>query len=74
RLIGSWLIHPEELNATDADYVALGHWNQAIQVGDDRRNAYYSGSPEYTGTVNVLRMRDNGQVEIYQTSVNGRPK
>jgi DNA repair exonuclease SbcCD nuclease subunit len=72
RLIGSWLIHREELQATDADYIALGHWNQATQVGDETANAYYSGSPEYTGTVNVVRMRDNGQVEIYAAPLNGR--
>ena len=74
RLIGSWLIHPEELNATDADYVALGHWNQATQVGDDRRNAYYSGSPEYTGTVNIVRMRENGRIEVTHSPLNGHSK
>jgi DNA repair exonuclease SbcCD nuclease subunit len=73
RLIGSWLIHREELDATDADYVALGHWNQATQVGDGK-NAYYSGSPEYTGTVNVVRMREDGQIEVYQALLNGRQK
>jgi len=74
RLIGSWLIHREELYATDADYVALGHWNQATQVGDEKSNAYYSGSPEYTGTVNVVKMRDNGQIEVYQSPLNGQSK
>ena len=74
RLIGSWLIHREELHATDADYVALGHWNQATQVGDEKSNAYYSGSPEYTGTVNIVKMRDNGQIEVYQSPLNGRSK
>jgi DNA repair exonuclease SbcCD nuclease subunit len=74
RLIGSWLIHPEELHATDADYIALGHWNQAVQVGDQTVNAYYSGSPEYSGTVNVVRMRSNGQIEVHQTPVNGHLK
>ena len=72
RLIGSWLIHREELDATDADYVALGHWNQATQVGESRMNAYYSGSPEYTSTVNVVKMRRNGDVDVYQTLVRGR--
>jgi DNA repair exonuclease SbcCD nuclease subunit len=71
RLMGSWLIHPEELHATDADYIALGHWNQATQVGDENRNAYYSGSPEYSGTVNIVRLRDNGSVSVFQAPVNG---
>ncbi|HKY08822.1 MAG TPA: metallophosphoesterase [Candidatus Binatia bacterium] len=64
RLIGSWLIHPEELVATGADYVALGHWNQATQVGDGKISAHYSGSPEYTGTVNVVCLRSNGSVQV----------
>ena len=34
RLIGSWLIYFEELIATGADYIALGHWNQATEVGN----------------------------------------
>ena len=64
RLIGSWLIHREELIATGADYVALGHWNQSISVGDGQIIAHYSGSPEYTGTVNVVRMRRDGTVDV----------
>ena len=57
RLIGSWLIHREELIATGSDYIALGHWNQATPVGNGEIAAYYSGSPEYAGTVNVVRLR-----------------
>ena len=64
RLIGSWLIHPEELAATRADYVALGHWNQSTPVGNGMISAHYSGSPEYTGTVNVVRLRQDGNVEV----------
>ncbi len=71
RLIGSWLIHREELIATGADYVALGHWNQAVQVGDGEIAAYYSGSPEYAGTVNVVRLRSQGAVQVLQAPVNG---
>jgi DNA repair exonuclease SbcCD nuclease subunit len=74
RLIGSWLIHREELIATGSDYVALGHWNQATAVGNGEVPAYYSGSPEYAGTVNVVRLRGNGQVEISQTPLNGSAK
>jgi DNA repair exonuclease SbcCD nuclease subunit len=74
RLIGSWLIHREELIATGSDYVALGHWNQATAVGNGEVPAYYSGSPEYAGTVNVVRLRGNGQVEISQAPLNGSAK
>ena len=64
RLIGSWLIHPDELRATGADYVALGHWNQSIAVGRGDVTAHYSGSPEDTGTVNVVRLKKDGSVEV----------
>ena len=64
RMIGSWLIHREELAATDADYIALGHWNQATPVGDGKITAHYSGSPEYTGTVNVVRFKGDGSVQV----------
>jgi DNA repair exonuclease SbcCD nuclease subunit len=74
RLIGSWLIHREELIATGSDYIALGHWNQATPVGTGEVAAYYSGSPEYAGTVNVIRLRGNGRVEISQAPLNGSGK
>jgi len=71
RLIGSWLIHPDELNATAADYVALGHWNQSTAVGDGTVTAHYSGSPEYVHTVNLIRLHSNGQVQVEQAALNG---
>jgi DNA repair exonuclease SbcCD nuclease subunit len=74
RMIGSWLIHREELMATDADYVALGHWNQATRVGNGKVPAYYSGSPEYVGTVNVVRLCSDGRVEVSQAPLNGSGK
>jgi len=72
RLIGSWLIHREEIIATGADYIALGHWNQATRVGNGQVAAYYSGSPDYAGTVNVVRMLGNGMVQVSQASLNGK--
>jgi hypothetical protein len=74
RLIGSWLIHRAELIATGSDYIALGHWNQATAVGTGEVAAYYSGSPEYAGTVNVIRLRGNGRIEILQAPLNGSAK
>ena len=64
RLLGSWLIRRNDLIATDADYVALGHWNRGVRVSDDGVNAYYSGSPDFTGTVNVVRLCQSGAVEV----------
>jgi DNA repair exonuclease SbcCD nuclease subunit len=69
RLIGSWLIHREDLIATGADYVALGHWNQSTPVGDGQVTAHYSGSPEYAGTVNVVRLKPDGTVEVSKASL-----
>jgi DNA repair exonuclease SbcCD nuclease subunit len=64
RLLGSWLIRRNDLIATDADYVALGHWNRGVRVSDDGVKAYYSGSPDFTGTVNVVRLCHSGAVEV----------
>jgi DNA repair exonuclease SbcCD nuclease subunit len=71
RFLGSWLILPDELIATGADYVALGHWNRAENVGNGRIHAYYSGSPEYAGTVNVVRLRLDGTIEVTRDPLPG---
>jgi DNA repair exonuclease SbcCD nuclease subunit len=60
----SWLIGDAELAATSSDYVALGHWNRAAQVGCGAVPAYYSGSPDYAGTVNVVRFGVEGEVRV----------
>lgn len=60
----SWLIGDAELAATGADYVALGHWNRAIRVGNGSVPAYYSGSPEYAGTMNVVTMSEEKGVTV----------
>jgi DNA repair exonuclease SbcCD nuclease subunit len=60
----SWLIGDAELAAMGADYVALGHWNRAARVGNGAVPAYYSGSPEYAGTINVVRMSEVARVTV----------
>lgn len=69
RFLGSWLIRRDDLTATGADYVALGHWNRAVRVGDKQINAYYSGSPDHAGTVNVVRLQLDGAVEVTRMGV-----
>jgi hypothetical protein len=59
----SWLFGDAAIAATGADYVALGHWNRAERVGNGTVPAYYSGSPELAGTVNVVRLGADG-VEV----------
>ena len=60
----AWLIRDEEIAATGADYVALGHWDRALPVGDGSVPAYYSGSPDLAKTVNVARFTAGGAVEV----------
>jgi DNA repair exonuclease SbcCD nuclease subunit len=60
----SWLIGDAEIAATGADYVALGHWNRAVRVGNGVLPAYYSGSPESAGTVNVVRMSEKAGITV----------
>src|SRR5262245_944717 len=69
RLRPSWLIGDDELAATGADYVALGHWNRAARIGNGGIPAYYSGSPEYAGTVNVIRLSGNGDVNVTRAAL-----
>jgi DNA repair exonuclease SbcCD nuclease subunit len=68
RLRPSWLIGDAEIAATGADYVALGHWNRAAKVGNGLA-AYYSGSPEYAGTVNVVRLTRAGGVVVARSEL-----
>lgn len=61
----SWLISDDELAATGADYVALGHWNTPKRVGKRKEiRAHYSGSPDLAGTVNVVRFKSSGSVVV----------
>jgi DNA repair exonuclease SbcCD nuclease subunit len=52
----SWVFGDEEIAATGADYLALGHWDRPARVGDGTVPAYYSGSPDLAGTVNLVRL------------------
>ena len=60
----SWLIGDAELEATQADYIALGHWNRAAKVGGDKVLAHYSGSPDCAKSVCVVRLKDSGEVQV----------
>jgi DNA repair exonuclease SbcCD nuclease subunit len=60
----SWVFSDEEIAATGADYLALGHWDRPMRVGNDIVPAYYSGSPELAGTVNLVRLTVAGEVIV----------
>jgi hypothetical protein len=57
------------MSATGADYIALGHWNAPARVGNGSVAAYYSGSPEYAGSFNVVRLAGNGEVSVVRTPI-----
>ena len=66
----SWLISNADIEAARADYLALGHWNRAARVGTRVTvPAYYSGSPDLAKTVNVVRLRGNGAVEVMRETI-----
>jgi DNA repair exonuclease SbcCD nuclease subunit len=69
----SWLIHSEEIAATGADYVALGHWPAAGPAGDGRVPAHYSGSPDLAQSVNVVRLREGGGMSVTRAQLSGDP-
>lgn len=68
----SWVFGDEEIAATAADYLALGHWDRPMQVGNGVVPAYYSGSPELARTVNLVRLTASGVVVTREALV-GRP-
>jgi DNA repair exonuclease SbcCD nuclease subunit len=65
----SWLISDDHIAATGADYLALGHWDRAAQVGGGTVPAYYSGSPDYVHTVNLVRLTAAGEVVVTRQPV-----
>ena len=68
-LRASWLFDDAELAATGADYVALGHWNRPIKVGNGAVPAYYSGSPDLAQTVNIIRLTAGGEVKVKRQKI-----
>jgi DNA repair exonuclease SbcCD nuclease subunit len=65
----SWLISDAAIAATGADYLALGHWDRAAQVGDGTVPAYYSGSPDHVRTINLVRLTASGEVVVTREEV-----
>jgi DNA repair exonuclease SbcCD nuclease subunit len=58
----SWVFSDEEIAATNADYLALGHWDRPMRVGNGVVPAFYSGSPELARTVNLVRLTAGGVI------------
>ncbi len=64
----AWRITDDHLLAARADYVALGHWDRAVRVGPAEVAAYYSGSPDLSGTVNLVTLAADVTVERIRLS------
>ncbi len=60
----SWLFSDDAIAATEADYLALGHWDRAVRVGNGVVPAYYSGSPDLARTVNLIRLMADGKIVV----------
>jgi DNA repair exonuclease SbcCD nuclease subunit len=58
----SWIFGDEEIAATGADYLALGHWDRPARVGNGAVPAFYSGSPKLARTVNLVRLTTGGVI------------
>ncbi len=56
--------------ATGADYLALGHLDRPTPVGDGSVRAFYSGSPDLAGTVNVVRLDAGQGVGVLREALN----
>ena len=67
----SWLISDAMIRETAADYLALGHWDRAAQVGCGAIPAYYSGAPHHAGTVNLVRLTHKGDVVVTRQGLRG---
>jgi DNA repair exonuclease SbcCD nuclease subunit len=60
----SWIFSDDEIAATAADYLALGHWDRPMRVGNGAVPAFYSGSPDLAGTVNLVRLTVAGETVV----------
>ena len=65
----SWVFSDEEIAATAVDYLALGHWDRPMRVGNGAVQAFYSGSPELAQTVNLVQLTVGGEVVVTRQSL-----
>ena len=65
----AWKISDADLARCEADYVALGHWDRHCEVGPRQVRACYSGSPDLSGTANLIRFGGNGEVSVTRVAL-----
>jgi DNA repair exonuclease SbcCD nuclease subunit len=73
RFRPSWLIHDDEIAATAADYLALGHWNRPTRVGGPAVPAYYSGSPDLAESVNLVVLSPRRPADVQRVPLTPLP-
>jgi DNA repair exonuclease SbcCD nuclease subunit len=59
----AYRIFDADLEAQAADYLALGHWDVFTAV-KSRSPAYYSGSPIYAGSVNLVELNETSPLRV----------
>lgn len=57
-LIRSSPLNPADIEATEADYVALGHWHRRTDVSTEGVTAWYSGAPHGFGASGSFNLVD----------------
>jgi DNA repair exonuclease SbcCD nuclease subunit len=70
----AWLITDDEISSTSADYIALGHWPQATRAGEGPAQAYYSGSPDLAGSVNIVSFTDGVAPSVRRAPLSPRTR
>lgn len=59
----SWPIRASDLATTEADYVALGHWDHCVPVSRTPQ-AWYSGAPDHATTANLVCFSDGEGISV----------
>jgi DNA repair exonuclease SbcCD nuclease subunit len=59
-----WRISRPQIEATQADYLALGHWDRPLEVATSPVPAWYCGSPQLAKTINIVRLSDGQPAEV----------
>jgi DNA repair exonuclease SbcCD nuclease subunit len=68
-------IHPDELAAVEADYIALGHWDTPASVGLQQVPTWYSGSPCIGGVARTaLLVTMNGGTTVHPFQLESRTR
>jgi DNA repair exonuclease SbcCD nuclease subunit len=67
----AWRFDDAALVSSDADYIALGHWDRPLRVGTEAVLAYYSGSPDLARTANLVRLHSQDGVAVSRVKLAG---